>query len=222
MNDDLHRHLDGDLPLEALRGEARLEAQAWERLLDGFRQEAPPAPAPPWLESRVMAEIEALPEAGPFRRLGSWLLSPRPVRVSPLSVGLVTAALATVLLMGWPSPPGPGGIAESGAGGQRVTPAGSQTPESATVVYVQFALEAPGASSVAVAGDFDGWEGSSVLEDVDGDGIWTGRIPVRPGVHAYMFLVDGSTWVTDPRADRYAEDGFGNRNAILAVAGPAA
>jgi hypothetical protein len=50
--------------------------------------------------------------------------------------------------------------------------------------------------------------------------VWTGRVPVRPGLHAYMFLVDDTTWMTDPRAERYAEDGFGNRNAILAVATP--
>ena len=90
------------------------------------------------------------------------------------------------------------------------------------VVYVQFALEAPSAQSVAVAGDFDGWTGSHTLDDADGDGVWTGRVPLQPGVHAYMFLVDGSTWMTDPRAQRYSEDGFGNRNAILAVAIPAA
>ena len=28
---------------------------------------------------------------------------------------------------------------------------------------------------------------------------------------------DGSEWQTDPRADRYQDDGFGNRNAVLAV-----
>jgi len=43
-------------------------------------------------------------------------------------------------------------------------------------------------------------------------------VPVRPGVHGYMFLIDGTKWQTDPRADRYQEDGFGNRNAVLAVA----
>jgi 1,4-alpha-glucan branching enzyme len=73
---------------------------------------------------------------------------------------------------------------------------------------------------VAVAGDFDGWEGSHDLADPDEDGIWTGRVPLRPGVHAYMFLIDGSTWMTDPQAQRYAEDGFGNRNAVLAVTAP--
>jgi len=89
------------------------------------------------------------------------------------------------------------------------------------VVYVQFELKAPGARSVAVGGDFDDWSGASPLEDPDGDGIWTGRVAVRPGVYTYMFLVDGSDWVTDPEANRYTDDGFGNRNAVLAVAAPA-
>ncbi len=31
-----------------------------------------------------------------------------------------------------------------------------------------------------------------------------------------MFVVDGE-WVTDPQADRYVDDGFGNRNALIEV-----
>jgi 1,4-alpha-glucan branching enzyme len=85
------------------------------------------------------------------------------------------------------------------------------------VVYVQFILEAPAATSVAVAGDFSGWEPAFALEDPDGDGVWSARVPVRPGVHAYMFLIDETSWETDPNAGRYQDDGFGNRNAVLAV-----
>jgi hypothetical protein len=151
-----------------------------------------------------MAEIEALPEPGLLRRMARWLWAPKPVRVSPLLVGVGTLAVVMALWLGRGALPG------TGVGGDEV------------VVYVQFALNAPGAQSVAVAGDFDEWTGSHTLEDADGDGIWTGRVPLQPGVHAYMFLVDGSTWTTDPEAQRYAEDGFGNRNAILAVAAPSA
>lgn len=201
MKDDLHLHLDGEVPMNRLTDDTRREAEAWERLLGAFRAETPPHAPPPWLEMRVMAEIEALPEPGFARRLGRWLTNPLPVKVSPLLAGLATAAVVTGLLVGRQPPP----VAGSGE---------------EVVVYVQFDLDAPGAASVAVAGDFDGWTGSYSLEDLDGDGNWTGRVPVRPGVHAYMFILDGSTWMTDPRAQRYAEDGFGNRNAILAVAAP--
>ena len=201
MKDDLHLHLDGEMPIDRLEVDSREEAEAWERLLGSFRAEMPPHPPLPWLETRVMAEIEALPDPGLVRRLGRWLTNPREVSVSPLLVGITTAAVATFLLIGKQAPP------ESVQGED-------------VVVYVQFALDAPGATSVAVAGDFDGWTGSHTLDDLDGDGIWTARVPIRPGVHAYMFLVDESTWMTDPRAQRYSEDGFGNRNAVLAVATP--
>ena len=218
MKDDLNRHLDGEIPLEGL-GEGSLgEAEAWDRLLNAFRAESPRREAPPWLETRVMAEIEALPEPGVLNRFVTWLVNPRQVRLSPLMVGATMAAMATVLFLGLRES-APGGSV-LGPGEELAIPAGLGAEKSESVVLVQFVLEAPGAISVAVAGDFDGWEGSHGLSDTDGDGVWTGRVPVKPGVHAYMFLVDGSTWMTDPRADRYAEDGFGNQNAVLAVTAP--
>jgi hypothetical protein len=39
-------------------------------------------------------------------------------------------------------------------------------------------------------------------------------------MHQYMFVIDGSEWVTDPGAERWSDDGFGNRNAVVAVAPP--
>jgi hypothetical protein len=207
MNDDVHRFLDGDLPLHRLQGEERREAEAWERLVEAFRVESPVGTAPPWLEDRIMDEVHGLPARGPARRLIEWLLQPHPIRVSPLALGVVAAGVAAVLLLpnraSGPAFPVEGTSVEASAPG--------------AVVYVQFVLEAPGASSVAVAGDFTGWTPDHALADPDGDGVWTGRIPVGPGVHSYMFVVNGSRWVTDPRAERYQDDGFGNRNAVLAV-----
>jgi hypothetical protein len=213
MKEELHRQLDGEERANQLGegpktfSETDLpeELDAWGRLLGAFQVELAQSAPPPWLESRVMAEIEALPEPGRLKRLGNWLLAPRPLRVSPLLAGAAATAVLALLLFGRLSFPGV-----------------VQGPGEATVVYVQFAFEAPGAQSVAVAGDFDGWAGSHSLEDGNGDGVWTGRIPLEPGVHTYMFLIDGATWQTDPRAERYADDGFGNRNAVLAVAAPSA
>jgi hypothetical protein len=216
MKEDIHRHLDGELPEEGLGEESRREAEAWGRLLGAFRTESPGGAMPPWLETRVMAEIEALPEPGTLRRALNWVLSPRPVSLSPLTTGLVAIGLMAILLVGRQ------GIEFSGSDTSDVVgpTLASLEGEAEGVVYVQFVLDAPGAASVAVTGDFDGWEGTHGLEDLNGDGVWSGRVAVQPGVHSYMFLVDGSTWMTDPRAERYSEDGFGNRNAILAVATP--
>jgi hypothetical protein len=199
MNDDL-RDRDprlGDEPDE------------WSRMVAAFRSAAPRGGAPPWLEQRVMAEIESLPERGLVARIATWLVRPAPIRVSPLVAAGAAALLAIVLIVP-DRMPGSDGADGGGPANASVTPTES-------VVYVQLMLDAPGASSVSVAGDFSEWEPSFTLEDVDGDGVWTGRIPVRPGVHTYMFLIDGTEWRTDPRADRYRDDGFGNRNAVLAV-----
>lgn len=204
MSDDVRRYLDDEVDLEALPAEARAQAQAWDRILEAFRSDDPAGGAPHWLEDRVMAEIEALPEPGALSRAWEWLLRPQPVRLSPAIMGLAAAGVALLFLLprGGVSPPAEGG----GVG--------------TALVYVQFILDAPGANSVAVGGDFDAWSGSHTLEDPDGDGVWTGRVPVGPGLHTYMFLVDGAQWVTDPRASHYSDDGFGNRNAVLAVAAP--
>jgi hypothetical protein len=206
MNERLHRHLDGEVPVEHLEPAEREAADEWDRMVASFRTSAPSGAAPPWLEQRVMAEIDALPGRGGLARLLAWMVRPAQVRVPPLAVGLVAAGVALLLLVPRAGDaPVPGAAASSGG-----------TAEA--VVYVQFMLEAPTATSVAVAGDFNEWKPAFTLEDADGDGVWTGRVPVRPGVHGYMFLIDGTQWQTDPLADRYRDDGFGNRNAVLAVA----
>jgi len=72
--------------------------------------------------------------------------------------------------------------------------------------------------TVAIAGDFNSWNpGDNLLEDPDGDGIWTGTLKLKPGRYEYMFVLDGKKWVPDPNALRYVKDGFGNKNAILEI-----
>lgn len=203
ISDDLRAFLDGELDLDALSPADRIEAERWTTALDALPGRE--VDAPEWLEDRIMAAVEAAPErkttapdpAG-SRSERSWWRRPIEIRVTPLTATLVAAALAALLLV----------------------PRGQTPVESvaASTVYVQFVLDAPTASSVAVAGDFSEWEGVHALDDTDGDGVWTGRVPLRPGVHQYMFVIDGAEWVTDPQAERYTDDGFGNRNAVIAVA----
>lgn len=209
MSDDVRAFLDGELELDALSAKDRREAERWLAVLDALPgAEADP---PEWLEDRIMAAVEAAPRgessgtepgapsAGTTDRPErNWWRRPIEIRVTPLTATLAAAALAALLLI----PRGPS----------------DGEPAVASTVYVQFVLDAPTASSVAVAGDFSEWEGVHALDDTDGDGVWTGRVPLRPGVHQYMFVIDGAEWVTDPQAERYTDDGFGNRNAVIAVA----
>jgi 1,4-alpha-glucan branching enzyme len=95
-----------------------------------------------------------------------------------------------------------------------------QTPREAareTVLTVKLAFYAPQAKRVAVAGDFNLWQpDKNTMVRRDG-GVWTVDIPLRPGVYSYMFVVDGTAWVTDPDAESFQDDGFGNRNAVVRV-----
>ena len=200
MNPDLRAYLDGELTYEELSPELRAEATAWDGLVNEMKL-SEPAGAPPWLEGAVMTEVSAMPAPASKETALRWLLRSRTIHMSPLTGTLAAAAILVVLLI----PRGP----------QDVT---TDPVLTTTAILVEFRLEAPGATSVALAGDFNDWETDVVLEDRDGDGIWTGRVPIQPGVHKYMFVIDGTEWVTDPDAERYSDDGFGNRNAVLAVA----
>jgi len=85
---------------------------------------------------------------------------------------------------------------------------------------VQFSLKINDskAHTVAIAGDFNGWNPqANILEDPEGDGIWTGTLNLEPGRYEYMFVLDGEKWFPDPNALRYVKDGFGNKNAILEI-----
>jgi len=85
---------------------------------------------------------------------------------------------------------------------------------------VQFSLRISDgkAHTVAIAGDFNGWNPQeNLLEDPEGDGIWTGTLKLEPGRYEYMFVLNGEKWFPDPNALRYVKDGFGNKNAILEI-----
>ncbi len=96
------------------------------------------------------------------------------------------------------------------------------TPDTPSIcsAEVQFSIKLNDSKAhiVAVAGDFNGWNPqANLLEDPDGDGIWTGTLKLEPGKYEYMFVLDGEKWIPDPNALRYVKDGFGNKNAILEI-----
>ena len=96
------------------------------------------------------------------------------------------------------------------------------TPDTSPICLaeVQFSLKLNDSKAhiVAIAGDFNGWNPqANLLEDPDGDGIWTGTLNLEPGKYEYMFVIDGEKWLPDPNALRYVKDGFGNKNAILEI-----
>jgi 1,4-alpha-glucan branching enzyme len=82
-------------------------------------------------------------------------------------------------------------------------------------VFVQFRLDAPGASHVQLAGSFTDWGHPLDLHEVS-PGMWKTTLLLEPGVHDYSFIVDGDRWVPDPYAPT-VDDGFGGANSRLSL-----
>ena len=88
-----------------------------------------------------------------------------------------------------------------------VTPAG-----------VRFSLVRAEVNSVALAGTFNQWSISShpLVREGTTD-VWTLVVPLPPGEHLFMYVVDGTQWITPPQADDFVDDGFGSRNGVVIV-----
>jgi chromosome partitioning protein len=82
---------------------------------------------------------------------------------------------------------------------------------------VQFALDAPGAKSVRVTGEFTNWsrEGLPMRRD-PADGLWKAVVDVAPGEYEYRFVVD-EVWIRDPNNKDYIRNEFGQENSLLIV-----
>jgi len=215
MKDRLHRYIDGELPLDDLDAEERAEAEELRELLaDAAALRA--ITAPPWIETRVMASLPARPRPSGIGQLLGWVVAPQTMRVRPVWLGLAGAAAA--LLIFFARSPAPQSRVASAPVPATMRPVVATQP---SIIYVQFVLADKSARSVTVAGDFNDWKvDSTPLIDTDGDGVWTGLVALRPGQHKYMFVIDGKRWVTDPEAERYIDDGFGMRNAVVTVTAP--
>ena len=170
-----------------------------EAMLDDVAALPRAVPAPDFA-SRIMAALpsqESTPGGGPASLVGS--------RVS--RAFLASAASLLIVTGFWI-----GRATESPAS----RPSAALTAQDTTVL-VRLVLLDPQARSVAVAGDFNGWDPSSTpLERTDG-GLWTAMLPLESGRYHYMFFVDGQRWVPDPFAEETSLDGFGAQNSVLDV-----
>lgn len=67
---------------------------------------------------------------------------------------------------------------------------------------VTFNYFAPTAKSVTVAGEMNGWDSAATpLTYNETTGFWSIEKELEPGKYEYKFVLDGGTWVTDPRND---------------------
>jgi hypothetical protein len=162
------------------------------------------------LDDRVMRAVRRLPHHARFR-LWSRLTTPRRVSVTPLSWGLLAAAMLLFAVIGTRSLFSPTSEARlSAVAASKASP----SPQS-----VQFVLVAPDAKKVAVVGDFNGWDASHAGFQAKhrGGGVWSVMAPVPLGHHRYSFVVDDSVWVADPIAPRAVDNDFGVTNSAIVV-----
>lgn len=159
--------------------------------------------------ARFVAQVQArlaVPKPSMFGRMASWLTAPR---VAQWNMAGALAAACVVAVLAW-------------AVGSAIVKSPPSLPvtaevKSEPVILVRLILSQPQAASVAVAGDFNGWNPDRTpLQRTDG-GMWTATIPLTPGRYQYMFVIDGKQWMADPLAAEDAVDGFGSQNAVLDV-----
>lgn len=167
----------------------------------------------PHFTARVLAALD--PESKSLLdRLVGWMTAPRTLQWN-LGGAMAVAAVAILAVAGLLQVM-PERIVEVPTGSplaQRVSFEQAQEP----ATYVRLVLVQPGAQSVSVAGDFNGWNpGRTRMERSDG-GVWTTTIRLKPGRYQYMFVINGTHWIADPLATEDAGDGFGSQNAVIDV-----
>jgi serine protease AprX len=72
------------------------------------------------------------------------------------------------------------------------------------------------ARSVALAGDFNGWDPVATPLEREPNGLWVARVPVRSGgLLRYKYVVDGDRWIEDPNNWMKVEDRTGSLVSVL-------
>jgi 1,4-alpha-glucan branching enzyme len=80
---------------------------------------------------------------------------------------------------------------------------------------VSFELAQPGAQSVSLAGNFNGWSEKLPLQRGE-DGVWRTTIDLDAGkVYEFRYVVNENEWVNDPQAEGYITNAYGSANCLV-------
>ena len=168
--------------------------------------------------SRILAAVDGRPRR--WWRAATW-------PSAPFSLAATGALIAASLLLGFftrQATERPGDMRQlTGMPAARPLPVllAARTSGEAMPLPVQFTLRDVRASQVALVGDFNGWsDAATPLESGSVPGTWSVTVPLSPGRHLYAFLIDGKTWMTDPRAQTARDLDFGRANSVLIVQAP--
>jgi alpha-amylase/alpha-mannosidase (GH57 family) len=84
----------------------------------------------------------------------------------------------------------------------------------------KFTFSAPGAKSVHLAGEFNGWDPAALpMDDADGDGVWETVIELGAGrTYQYKYVLNGGErWEPDPLNPERVDDNNGGYNSVLSI-----
>ncbi len=71
--------------------------------------------------------------------------------------------------------------------------------------------------TINLAGDFNGWSTTAMPMVKADDGSYSVIVKLAPGKHFYKFVLDGTTWINDPAADKSLEEDDGQQGKNSAV-----
>jgi len=202
---EVHCYLDG----ESVEGVAIGDRAAADRLSEAVASYANGLEVPgPEVDRAVMAVILSRQSPVRQRSLWRWFVEPRMVRVRPALAAAAAVAVivsSSVVTMLQFSNPAPDRVITTGGASQQT-------------VLVRFELQAPDAERVALVGSFNDWNATAIrLTKTSATGVWTVTVPLVPGEHQYLFVLDEERWIPDPTAHALVDDGFGQKNSVIAV-----
>lgn len=179
------------------------------------------APLPP-VRSGAVARVLMAVRANQARPRAAWRRALAEWRESSVSVRAAAMLAAASLVIGFFAR---GGVdAPSAALGSPVETALQPASNAASEnrgVPVALAFQAANAKSVAVVGDFNGWDPAATpMQRVGTDGPWMTTVLAKPGRHVYAYLVDGTTLVADPLAPKARSADFGGDASVMMVRTP--
>lgn len=177
-----------DAALAAMRQDQPVDSDVVARVAArAVLANAPVIPAPTWW-MRVAAAVTIV-------ALGTLVLSTNRVRTEAIAAVIRADAAPTT--------------AENRA---NLTPV-----LAASARAIVFELDAPGAHSVQVLGDFNQWSRDINMMQRGADGRWRVTTLLPPGRYVYAYLVDGARFQRDPLRDAVEDRDFGVTGSELVV-----
>lgn len=218
--------LEGHLAVCAACEKLYSEATVLDRALRDLPGKA--VEPPPWLASRIVANLPAEAPAPAERRWWGWAAG----LAATAACALLAVSLFRAHTPGEPRLAAPGKTTTPAVGAPVSPPPGkgpvsvARAPSAKPPAPVQVIREVkiyfyyPPAQKVAVTGDFNGWNAEGVpLTPAGKPGLWVTNLRLKPGAYSYNFIVDGDVLVPDPAAPTQMPDGYGGTNSILLVKG---